>query len=93
MLKLLRTMTKNKIFDHIRKKNIWKGGGKFTELSAEVIDGLSREVLTPAEFAAIKELAEKVWECMPPRLSGVISNADLREDALGQNWSSAEKRL
>lgn len=66
MLKLLRTMTKSKIFDHIRKKDIWKGGGKFTELSAEIIDGLSREVLTPAEFAAIKELAEMVWECMPP---------------------------
>jgi len=68
LLKLLRTMTRNKIFDRIRKKETWKGGGKLTELSAEVIDGLSRGVSTPAEFAAIKELAEMVWECMPPDL-------------------------
>ena len=89
LLKLLRTMAKNKVIKRTRSQDAKKRGGKMTEISPEFIDGIVRENLTPDEIVAIKELAQLVWDRMSPELRNLYQ---LRiEDKLP--WDKIGRRI
>ena len=88
LLRLLVTMTRNKIADTARKQLSDKRDGSRSDVDSQVFQAVPTSDASPSQVLSLRELLDQAQECMTPEESAV---AALRRDGL--SWDEVAERL